>query len=87
VIKEAFLITDKDLTAGFFNYVYRNFFVYPLMLEVSMSENDLLETKGRLSYHLKLYLTVLVIVVICELIGIIKIPVGKDDHGSAKDHF
>lgn len=41
-----------------------------------MNEFDLLETKERLSYHLKLYLTVLVIVVICELIGIIKIPVG-----------
>ena len=41
-----------------------------------MSEAELLETKGRISQHLKLYLTVLVIVAICEMIGIIKIPAG-----------
>lgn len=41
-----------------------------------MSESELLETKGRISQHLKLYLTVLVIVAICEMIGIIKIPAG-----------
>ncbi len=41
-----------------------------------MSKNDVLDTKGRMGIHVKLYLTVLVIVIITELIGIFKIPVG-----------
>ena len=41
-----------------------------------MKENEILETKGRWSIHLKLYLAVLAVVIIAELIGIHKIPVG-----------
>jgi hypothetical protein len=41
-----------------------------------MSDHHLLETKGRIGIHAKLYITVLVIVVITELIGIHKFPVG-----------
>jgi hypothetical protein len=46
------------------------------IMEVHMESNDALETKGRFSSHLKLYLSVLVIVIITELIGIHKFPVG-----------
>jgi len=41
-----------------------------------MSDSHLLETKDRLGIHAKLYITVLVIVVITELIGTFKFPVG-----------
>lgn len=41
-----------------------------------MNEHDLLATKGRIVIHVKLYITVLIIVVISELIGIYKLPVG-----------
>jgi len=41
-----------------------------------MSNFDVLVTKGRMGIHLKLYLTVLIIVIITEIIGIFKIPVG-----------
>lgn len=41
-----------------------------------MESNDALETTGRLSSHAKLYLAVLVIVIVTELIGIHKFPVG-----------
>jgi hypothetical protein len=37
---------------------------------------ELIETKGRWSSFLKLYITVLVIVIVCELIGINRIKVG-----------
>jgi hypothetical protein len=45
-------------------------------MEVHMESNDALETKGRFSSHLKLYLSVLFIVIVTELIGIHKFPVG-----------
>ncbi|UCD72100.1 MAG: DUF3100 domain-containing protein, partial [Syntrophobacterales bacterium] len=41
-----------------------------------MESNDALETTGRLSSYAKLYLAVLVIVIVTELIGIHKFPVG-----------
>ncbi len=41
-----------------------------------MKEKNVLETQGRWGIHLKLYFTVLVIVIISELIGIHKFPVG-----------
>jgi len=41
-----------------------------------MSDSHLLETKDRLGIHAKLYIAVLVIVVITELIGTHKFPVG-----------
>ncbi|MBA7517169.1 hypothetical protein ES705_09222 [subsurface metagenome] len=41
-----------------------------------MAQKEVLETSGSLSIHFKLYITVLVIVVIAELIGIHKFPVG-----------
>ncbi len=41
-----------------------------------MSESDVIETRGRFSIHFKLYITVLIMVVITEFIGIHKIPVG-----------
>lgn len=46
------------------------------IMEVHMESNDALETTGRLSSHAKLYLAVLVIVIVTELIGIHKFPVG-----------
>lgn len=41
-----------------------------------MAQKEVLETSGSLSIHFKLYITVLVIVIISELIGIHKFPVG-----------
>ena len=41
-----------------------------------MKEKDLLETSGRWGIHLKLYFTVLLIVIVSELIGIHKFPAG-----------
>ena len=46
------------------------------MAEKEHSEIELLKTKGRIGVFLKLYLTVLFIVVITESIGIIKFSVG-----------
>jgi hypothetical protein len=41
-----------------------------------MESNDLLETKGSVPSHVRLYIAVLLIVIITELIGIHKFPVG-----------
>ena len=41
-----------------------------------MAQKEVLETRGSLSIHFKLYITVMVIVIIAELIGIHKFPVG-----------
>jgi hypothetical protein len=41
-----------------------------------MKENDVLETKGRWRIHINLYLVVLLIVIISELIGTHKYPLG-----------
>lgn len=41
-----------------------------------MDKDDVIETKGRLRIHLKLYVSVLLIVIITELIGVYQFPVG-----------
>lgn len=46
------------------------------MSNKKLTEQELIETKGRLGIFIKLYLVVLVIVIISELIGINKIAVG-----------
>jgi hypothetical protein len=47
-----------------------------IIKEVEMTESELLETRGRFSIHLKLYVAVLIIVAVSELIGIHKFPAG-----------
>jgi len=41
-----------------------------------MKETDVLETRGRWRIHINLYLVVLIVVIVSELIGIHKFPVG-----------